>query len=188
MKSFTDLYHSKFTAACLLWPCNLMLIVLCSFFPLSVTDSLCLYRKSACISEVKRASLVQPSAIHGSLSLPRLRNPMKRWAWQAGRRISDVVLLCLSQGCAALSQGPTHMFARHRGIAYCCWAGASAMGFAYFVLNGENGQICKWKRRRKNRDLCTCFRLEGSMRWEQVFESAHVWSWGVRRKGTYLFK
>lgn len=129
---------------------------------------------TACISEMKPASLVQPSAIHGSLSLPRLRNLMKRWACQAGCRVSDAVLLCLSQSCAALSQGPVHIFARHRDVAYHCCAGASVTGFAYFVLDRENGQICKWDHGRENHGLCTCFRLEGSMQWELVFESAHV--------------
>lgn len=148
-----------------LFPCT------CLWFSLSV-QKVCL--GMACTSEVKRASLVHPSAIHGSLSLPRLRNLVKCWACQAGHHISDAVLLCLSQSCATLSRGPEHMFARHRGIAYHYWAGASVLASAYFALDAENGQICKWKHGRKNHDLYTCFRLEGSTRWELVFESAHV--------------
>lgn len=88
----------------------------------------------ACTSEVVRASLVQPSAIHGSLSLLRLRNLMKHWACPAERCIPNAVLLCRF----VLGSG-----ARHRGVAYRCWAGASVLGSAFFVLDGENGQICK---------------------------------------------
>lgn len=50
----------------------------------------------------------------------------------------------------------------------------SVLASAYFALDAENGQICKWKCGKKNHDLYTCFRLEGFTRWELVFESAHV--------------
>lgn len=117
-----------------LFPC------ICHWFSLSIDK---VFLGTACISEVKWASLVYPSAICGRSSLPGLRNLMKRWNCQTGHCVSDAALLCLSQSCAALSQGPAHVFARHRGVAYHCWAGASVPGFAYFVLDGENGQICK---------------------------------------------
>lgn len=148
-----------------LFPC------VCHWFFLSV-QKVCL--GMACISEVKQASLVQPSTIHGSLSLLRLRNLMKRWACLAGHRISDAVLLCLSQSCAALCGGLEHMFARHRGRSLSLLCRSICCGLCLFCVDGENGQICQWEHRRKNHDLCTCFRLEGSTQRELFFEWAHV--------------
>lgn len=103
-----------------------------------------------------------------------VRTPMKRWASQAAWNISNTMCPCFSQSCAVLSLGLKHVFARHRGVAYHCWAGESVPGSAYVVLDGENGWIAKWKRGRKPDDLCTCFRLEGSMGQDPAFESAHL--------------
>lgn len=138
--------------------------------------------QKVCISEVKRAFLI--FFFVSVLSMAAcLRAPVKHWTCH----ISNTMCPCLSQSCAVLSLALQHVFARHRGVAYHCWAGASVPGSACVVFDGQNGWIAKWKRGRKPHDLCTCFRLEGSMRQEPAFESACL-ELGWARKTTYLFK
>lgn len=100
-----------------------------------------------------------------------LRTPVKRWACQAVCHISNSVplpfpeLCCFvpgSEACVCKAQRPSLSLL---GRSIC-------PGSSYVVLDGENGWIAKWKHGRKPHDLCTCFRLEGSMGQEPAFESA----------------
>lgn len=169
IKSFTDPCHSIFTAAHWLWLPQLTLFP----GPFALHQSLIPYVQKVCISEVKWAFFFFPFFFGALLSMAAcLRTPMKHWACQAACHISNTMCPCLSQSWAVLSLGLKHVFARHRGVAYHCRAGASVPGSAHVVLDGENGWIAKWRHGRKPHDLCTCFRLEGSMGQEPAFESA----------------
>lgn len=65
--------------------------------------------------------------------------------WNAGlTRLSatfPTVCPCLSQSCAVLFLGLKHVFARHRGLAYHCWAGASVQALLTLCLMERMGEL-----------------------------------------------
>lgn len=159
IKSFTNPCHWIFTAA-LAAPADtgflVLLPCLCHWF--------CLCRKFVSLKWNGHFLFFCLSAVRGSLS----QNPSET----LGLPHFQHNVPCLSQSCAVLSLALQHVFARHRGVAYHCWAGASVPDSACLVFDGQNGWIAKWMRGRRPHDLCTCFRLEGSVRQEPAFESA----------------
>lgn len=162
IKSFTALCHSIFTAAHWLW-LSWLTLLFWSFCPLSVTDSVSAESLYLWSDYFFLCALLSMAAC--------LRTPVKRWAYQAVCHISNSVplpfpeLCCFvpgSEACVCKAQRPSLSLL---GRSIC-------PGSSYIVLDGENGWIAKWKHGRKPHDLCTCFRLEGSMGQEPAFESA----------------